>query len=167
MASDIRIITTGGTFDKQYNPIEGQLTFIESQLPKILKDSRCTSSIILECPIAVDSIDMDALQRKEIVQSMLSSPENQVIVVHGTDTMTLTAELALQEKDKTDKHTIVFTGAMVPYSLKDSDAVYNLGCAQIAVQLLSPGIYVCMNGSVFEAGKVYKDKVAGIFKEKK
>ncbi len=164
MASDIRIITTGGTFDKQYNPIEGQLTFIDSQLPKIIKDSRCTSSIILECPIAVDSLDMNEKERHEIVQSILNSPEQKVIVVHGTDTMTLTAELALKEDIK-KSHTIVFTGAMVPYSLRDSDAVYNLGCSQIAVQLLPPGIYICMNGRVFEAGKVYKDKKAGIFRE--
>ena len=165
MASDIRIITTGGTFDKQYNPIEGQLTFIDSQLPKILKDSRCTSSIVLECPIAIDSLDMNEQQRKEIVSSMLNSPEEKVIVIHGTDTMTKTAELALKEKKSDDNHTIVFTGAMVPYSLKDSDAVYNLGGAQIAVQLLPKGIYICMNGRIFDAGKVYKDKEAGIFRE--
>ncbi len=166
MASDIRIITTGGTFDKQYNPIEGQLTFTDSQLPKILKDSRCTNSIVLECPIAVDSLDMDEVQRKEIVNSALNSPESKVIIIHGTDTMSETAELAKSLLTKNDNHTIVFTGAMVPYSLKDSDAVYNLGCAQIAVQLLDPGVYICMNGRVFEAGKVFKDKKAGIFKEK-
>ena len=134
-------------------------------IPKILKDSRCTSSIVLECPIAIDSLYMNDTQRLEIVSSMLNSPEENVIVIHGTDTMTVTAELALKQKDANDKHTIVFTGAMVPYSLKDSDAVYNLGCAQIAVQLLPPGIYICMNGRVFEAGKVLKDKKAGIFKE--
>ncbi|MGD1822350.1 MAG: asparaginase domain-containing protein [Pleomorphochaeta sp.] len=166
MKSEIRIITTGGTFDKQYNPIEGQLTFVESQLPKILKDSRCTTNITLECPIAIDSLYMNEQERKEIVKSIFNSLEEKVLVIHGTDTMSVTAELAKELQDKDDTHTVVFTGAMVPYSLKDSDAVYNLGCAQIAVQLLPPGIYICMNGKVFEAGKVYKDKKVGIFKDK-
>jgi L-asparaginase len=164
MASDIRIITTGGTFDKQYNPLDGQLTFFDSQLPKILKDSRCTSSITLECPLAIDSLYMNNEERLEIVNRMFNSPEEKVIVVHGTDTMTKTAELAKKNIDKEDNHTIVFTGAMIPYSLKDSDAIYNLGCAQIAVQLLPPGVYICMNGKVFDADNVYKDKSAGIFK---
>ncbi len=164
MKSEIRIITTGGTFDKQYNPIEGQLTFVDSQLPKILKDSRCTTNITLECPIAIDSLYMKEDEREEIVTSIFNSFEDKVIVIHGTDTMTKTAELANKLRDKKDKHTIVFTGAMVPYSLKDSDAVYNLGCAQTAVQLLPPGIYICMNGKVFEANNVVKDKKAGIFK---
>ena len=165
MTSEIRIITTGGTFDKQYNPIEGQLTFVESQLPKILKDSRCTTNITLECPIAIDSLNMNEDERKEIVKNIFNSLEEKVIVIHGTDTMTKTAELAKQLQKKDNNHTIIFTGAMIPYSLKDSDAVYNLGCAQMAVQLLPRGVYICMNGKIFEAGKVYKDKIAGIFKE--
>lgn len=166
MLADIRIITTGGTFDKQYNPIEGQLTFVESQLPKILKDSRTTTNITLECPIAIDSLFMNDNEREEIVKSIFNSLEEKVIVIHGTDTMTETAELAKKMQQDNDNHTIVFTGAMVPYSLKDSDAVYNLGCAQIAVQLLPAGVYICMNGKVFHAGKVFKDKTAGVFKEK-
>jgi len=162
--AEIKIITTGGTFDKQYNPIEGQLTFVESALPKILKDSRCTTDITLEGPLAIDSLYMSNKERDEIINRIYSSIEKKVIVIHGTDTMTITAELAKERKD--NNQTIVFTGAMVPYSLKDSDAVYNLGCAQTAVQLLPPGVYICMNGKVFEAGKVYKDKKVGIFKEK-
>ncbi len=163
--AEIKIITTGGTFDKQYNPIEGQLTFVESALPKILKDSRCTTEITLEGPLAIDSLFMSDKERDEIINRIYSSIEKKIIVIHGTDTMTITAELAKEKMSLNSNHTIVFTGAMVPYSLKDSDAVYNLGCAQTAVQLLPPGVYICMNGKVFEAGKVYKDKKIGIFKE--
>lgn len=162
----IRIITTGGTFDKHYNPIEGQLTFKESHLPKIIKDSRCTVPIVLDGPFAVDSLFMKEEQRNKIVNRILSSKQKKVIVIHGTDTMCDSAELTLKNKGKKDEHVIVFTGAMVPYALKDSDAVYNLGCAQMAVQILTPGVYVCMNGRCFEAGRVFKDKSRGLFVEK-
>lgn len=166
MSDSIRIITTGGTFDKHYNPIEGQLTFKESHLPKIISDSRCTTPIIFEGPLAIDSLFMNEDQRAHVVERALLSSEENVIVIHGTDTMCKTAELAKSMRDKDDCHTIVFTGAMVPYALMDSDAVYNLGCAQMAVQLLPPGVYVCMNGRCFEAGKVFKDKSKGLFLEK-
>jgi L-asparaginase len=164
----IKIITTGGTFDKHYNPIEGQLTFSESYLPSILADSRCTIPIVLEGPLAIDSLYMTDEQREDVVERILNSQEKQVIVIHGTDTMCKTAELCLNhlESKKDKEHTIVFTGAMVPYALKNSDAVYNLGCAQVAVQLLDPGVYVAMNGKTFKAGSVIKDKKQGLFVEK-
>ena len=165
MDNAIRIITTGGTFDKQYNPIEGQLTFNESYLPGIISDSRCTSSIVLEGPLAVDSLYMSEEQRANIVERILLSTEEKVIVIHGTDTMTKTAELCKSKIGPNDNHTIVFTGAMVPYALRNSDAVYNLGCAQMSVQLLKPGVYVVMNGKAFEAGTVHKDKSVGLFIE--
>jgi len=163
---EIRIITTGGTFDKQYNPIEGQLTFNKSNLPHIIECSRCTTPIELEGPLAIDSLYMSDEQREHIVERILSSPEKKVIVVHGTDTMCKTAELCKSLRRCDDTHTIVFTGAMVPYSLVDSDAFYNLGCAQMAVQLLPQGVYVVMNGKTFEAGHVVKDTKQGIFVEK-
>lgn len=166
MSETIRIITTGGTFDKQYNPIEGQLTFNESHLPGIIADSRCTTNIILEGPLAVDSLYMSEQERENVVERILLSTEDDVIVIHGTDTMTNTAELCKKNMKKDDQHTVVFTGAMVPYALRNSDAVYNLGCAQMAVQLLPPGVYVVMNGRVFEAGHVFKDKSRGLFLEK-
>lgn len=159
----IRIITTGGTFDKQYNPIKGQLTFNESYLPSIIADSRCTTDIVLEGPFAIDSLDMNDEQRLNIVERILLSSEERVIVIHGTDTMTATAELCKLKRGEDDNHVIVFTGAMVPYVLRNSDAVYNLGCAQMAVQLLSPGVYIVMNGRIFDAGNVHKDKSAGLF----
>lgn len=163
MENSIRIITTGGTFDKQYNPIEGQLTFNESYLPGIISDSRCTTDIVLEGPLAIDSLYMSEEQRENVVERILLSTEEKVIVIHGTDTMTKTAELCKLRMKSDDKHVIVFTGAMVPYALRNSDAVYNLGCAQMGVQLLTPGVYIVMNGRAFEAGKVHKNKSVGLF----
>lgn len=165
MKNTIRIITTGGTFDKQYNPIDGQLTFTESYLPKIICDSRCTTDIVLEGPLAVDSLYMSEEQRENIVERILLSTEDKVIVIHGTDTMTKTAELCKSKIKDDNKKTIVFTGAMVPYALANSDAVYNLGCAQMSVQLLSPGVYIVMNGKAFKEGSVHKDKSLGLFIE--
>jgi L-asparaginase len=165
MDNSIRIITTGGTFDKQYNPIEGQLTFNESYLPGIISDSRCTTNIVLEGPLAIDSLYMSEEQRENVVERILLSTEEKVIVIHGTDTMTETAELCKSKMRSDDNHVIVLTGAMVPYALRNSDAVYNLGCAQMGVQLLKPGVYVVMNGKAFEAGSVHKDKSVGLFIE--
>ncbi|MBO4387995.1 MAG: asparaginase [Spirochaetales bacterium] len=163
MAESIRIITTGGTFDKLYDPITGELTFRESQLPAILAQSRCSVDVKLEGPLAIDSLYMNDDQRREVAKLCLSSPQRMVVVVHGTDTMVETAKVVLSERGADDGHVIVFTGAMVPFSLQGSDAVFNLGCAQTAVQLLGPGVYICMSGRIFEADKVRKDRSRGVF----
>lgn len=166
MAKELRIITTGGTFDKEYDAIKGELTFKESQLPRILKQSRCTLDVLIEGPLAIDSLYMNEEQRQEVALLCQRSPEKRVLVVHGTDTMVQTAKLVKSILDKDDQHVVVFTGAMVPYSLENSDAVFNLGCAVSAVSLLPPGVYICMSGKIFDAEKVYKDKNLGVFKEK-
>lgn len=163
MGKELRIITTGGTFDKLYDPIKGELTFQGSQLPRILAQSRCTLDVELEGPLAIDSLFMNDEQRREVADLCLGSPERMVIVVHGTDTMVETAHVLLDKRTSEDRHTVVFTGAMVPYSLELSDAVFNLGCAEASVQLLEPGVYICMSGKIFPADKVTKDRSKGIF----
>lgn len=163
MAKQLRIITTGGTFDKLYDPIKGELTFQGSQLPRILSQSRCSLDIEHEGPLAIDSLFMNETQREEVAQLCIRSPERMVVVVHGTDTMVETANVLLKKRAEDDNHTVVFTGAMVPYSLENSDAVFNLGCAETAVQLLEPGVYICMSGKVFQADKVHKDRGHGLF----
>lgn len=163
MLKQIRIITTGGTFDKLYDEIRGELTFKESQLPRILKQSRCTVDVVLEGPLAIDSLFMKEEQRIEVADLCLKSPQKLVVVVHGTDTMVETANVLLRRRPADDDHVVVFTGAMVPYSLENSDAVFNLGCAETAVQLLDRGVYICMSGMVFPADKVTKDRRHGVF----
>lgn len=161
----IRIITTGGTFDKLYDAVKGELTFRESQLPRILHQSRVTLPVHLDSLFAVDSLVMTEEQRRAIVEDALSCIERRVVIVHGTDTMVNTAELLKNSMEEGDGHVYVFTGAMIPYSLENSDAVFNLGCALTSVQLLNPGVYIVMGGRVYEAGKVRKNREKGVFEE--
>ena len=140
----IRIITTGGTFDKLYDAVKGELTFSESQLPRILNQARVTLPVHLDTLLAVDSLVMTEEQRKAVVEDALSCIEKRVVIIHGTDTMTRTAQ-------------------MLKDSLNDSDE--NLGCAVSAVQLLEKGVYIVMGGRIFEAGKVQKNREKGIFEK--
>jgi len=159
----IRIITTGGTFDKLYDAIKGELIFRESQLPRILNQARVTLQIQLDSPFAVDSLIMNDEQRQQIVEDAKLCLEKRVIIVHGTDTMAKTAKLLEDSLEQGDEHVYVFTGAMIPYSLENSDAVFNLGCAITAVQLLDKGVYITMGGKLFSASNVVKNKEKGIF----
>ncbi|MGE4454909.1 MAG: asparaginase domain-containing protein [Sphaerochaeta sp.] len=163
MAQELRIITTGGTFDKQYDAISGELTFRESQLPRILNQARCTLSIHLEGPLAVDSLFMTDEQRLEIAQTCLHSAEERIVVIHGTDTMCRTAAVIASVLEQDTTKTVVMTGAMIPYSLENSDAVFNLGCAITAVGLLPPGVYITMSGRVFPWNNCRKNKDRGVF----
>ena len=163
MAQELRIITTGGTFDKQYDAISGELTFRESQLPRILGQSRCTLTVHLEGPLAVDSLYMTEEQRVEVAQTCQHSAEDKIIIVHGTDTMCNTAKVIAQSLGEGNTKTVVLTGAMIPYSLEGSDAIFNLGCAISAVQLLPPGVYLTMSGRIFSWDNCRKNKEKGIF----
>ena len=156
----IRIIITGGTFDKDYDELSGELTFRHTHLPQILKTVRLTVPVQLEINQLVDSRDMDEEQRSGVVQACAAAAEDRIVITHGTDTMTETARL-LDERRLAK--TVVLTGAMVPYSVSGSDAVFNLGCAVMAVQLLPAGVYVTMNGRVFPARTVRKDTALGVF----
>ena len=159
----IRIITTGGTFDKFYDAVKGELTFRESHLSRILQQARVTFPVHLDLLLAVDSLLMTENQRDLIVHDALASFEKKVVIVHGTDTMTQTAELLQKNIKGKEDHVFVFTGAMIPYALENSDAIFNLGCALTAVQLLSPGVYISMGGKIYPAGTVRKNKEIGVF----
>lgn len=156
----IRLIITGGTFDKQYDELNGELTFRQTHLPEILKSSRCTIPIEVEVNQLIDSLEMHMEDRMGILESCRRSIEEQIVITHGTDTMTETARLlgeAALEK------TIVLTGAMVPYSISGSDAVFNFGFSMAAVQVLPPGVYLAMNGRIFKWDNVQKNKRLGRF----
>ena len=159
----IRIIITGGTFDKHYDEIRGSLTFKDSHLQEILKFVRCSVPIELEPNQLIDSLDMHTSNRLRVLESCRRAPEEQVVITHGTDTMVETAgvlgEAGLGK-------TIVLTGAMVPYIFNNSDAVFNLGCAGTAVQVLPHGVYIAMNGRVFGWNRVRKNRELGVFEEK-
>jgi L-asparaginase len=158
----IRIIITGGTFDKHYDELKGVLSFKNSHLPDIIRQVRITVPVELEINQLIDSLEMGDENRYNILEACRRAPEEHLIITHGTDRMVETAKVLGQEQLR---KTIVLTGAMVPYSVSGSDALFNLGCAFTAVQLLPPGVYVAMNGRVFPWDGVRKDFEKGIFTE--
>jgi len=160
----IRIIITGGTFDKHYDEIRGSLTFKDSHLPEILKFVRCTVPIEVELNQLIDSLDMHTSNRLRVLESCRRASEERIVITHGTDTMVETAAV-LGEAGLAK--TVILTGAMVPYIFNNSDAVFNLGCALTAVQLLPHGVYIAMNGRVFGWDRVHKNRELGVFEEKR
>lgn len=155
-----RIIVTGGTFDKHYDAIKGELTFKNSHLAAILEQARVTVPIALEINQLIDSLEMRDEHRRSVLAACQSAPESSIVVIHGTDTMAQTATMVgAAGLNKT----IVFTGAMIPYSVQGSDALFNLGFALAAAQTLAANTYVAMNGRVFDWQEAKKNKLAGIF----
>ena len=156
-----RIIVTGGTFDKHYDAIKGELTFSETHLPALLEQARVRLPLAVDIRLLIDSLQMTDAHRHSVLEACRESPEGSIVVVHGTDTMVETAQVVGRvELDKT----IVFTGAMVPYSVQGSDATFNLGFALAASLTLPSGAYVAMNAQIFPWDDVMKDKVEGAFK---
>ena len=160
----IRIFITGGTFDKEYNELTGQLYFNDSHLPEMLELGRNLVPVEVRTLMMVDSLEMTDDDRELIAEHCRKSKEDKIIITHGTDTMAETAKLLSQKiKDKT----VVITGAMIPYKFGSSDGLFNLGSALAFVQTLSPGVYVAMNGRCFNAENVRKNRETGVFEEVK
>ncbi len=161
---NIRIFVTGGTFDKEYNELTGQLFFKDSHLPEMLSLGRNLVPVDIRTLMMIDSLEMTDMDRDLIARHCMDADEDRIIITHGTDTMSETAGV-LAEKVK--GKTVVLTGAMVPYKFGSSDGLFNLGSAMAFVQTLPPGIYVVMNGRYFHAGNVRKNKETGEFEELK
>jgi L-asparaginase len=160
----IRILMTGGTIDKEYDPLTGELTFAKSHLSNILNQVRCKARFVLEEVMLKDSLQMRSEDREEILKRCVDCQENKIIVTHGTDTMVATG-LVLGNNVK--GKTIVLVGAMIPYAFGASDALFNLGCAFAAVQAFQQGVYITMNGKIFSWDNVRKDKESGEFEKLK
>jgi L-asparaginase len=156
----IRILITGGTFDKEYNELTGQLFFKETHLPEMLKLGRCSVDLEVETLFMMDSLDMQDEHRKVIADRCLNTKESRIVITHGTDTMAETGQFL---STLVTKKTIVLTGAMVPYKFGSSDGFFNLGSALAFVQTLPHGVYLAMNGKHFRAGQVKKNKQRGLF----
>lgn len=163
MTPEIRIFVTGGTFDKEYDMIKGQLYFKDTHLPEIFDLSRCTLDINIRTLMMIDSIEMTDQDREVIANNCSNIPENLIVITHGTDTMVATAN-AIANADISGK-TIVLTGAMIPYKFGSSDVFFNLGSALAFVQVLPPGVYVVMNGRYFHHNNVRKNRDTGVFEE--
>jgi L-asparaginase len=158
----IRIFVTGGTFDKEYNELDGKLFFKDTHLPEMLKLGRCEVDVEIRTLMMIDSLEMNDADRRIILEQCLQSKEEKIIVTHGTDTMEETARIlgkGVQGK------TIVLTGAMVPYKFGSSDGLFNLGSALAFVQTLPPGVYIAMNGKYFLWNNVRKNRKTGEFEE--
>jgi L-asparaginase len=156
----LRIIATGGTFDKHYDELTGSLGFAASHLPAVLARTRMTIAVELELLPLLDSLDMQDEDRQRVLASCRTASEKAIVIIHGTDTMRETAgvlgEAGLGKA-------IVLTGAMIPYEIANSDALFNLGFATGVAQTLAPGVYVAMNGQVFAWDNVTKNRTAGVF----
>lgn len=158
----VRIFVTGGTFDKEYNELNGQLFFKDTHIQEILKLGRSKVDVSIRTLMLIDSLEMTDTDRNIILDSCKRAEENRIVITHGTDTMTTTARLLAE--NRLDK-TIVLTGAMIPYKFGSSDGLFNLGSALAFAQTLPPGVYVAMNGRYFNWDNVKKNKQTGFFEE--
>ncbi|AKU23423.1 asparaginase [Massilia sp. MB5] len=156
----LRIIATGGTFDKHYNELNGTLGFSDSHLPAAIARARITVGVQLEQLPLLDSLDMQDSDRARVLAACRAASEKAIVIVHGTDTMKETAAV-LGPADL--GQTIVLTGAMIPYEIDNSDAFFNMGFACAVAQTLPAGVYVAMNGQIFAWDNVQKNKAAGVF----
>jgi L-asparaginase len=160
--SKIRILVTGGTFDKEYDERAGNLFFQDSHVPEMLRLGRSALEVEVRTLMMVDSLDMSDADRANILEQCRSSPRERILITHGTDRMEVTARLlgpAILDK------TVVLTGAMVPYKFGSSDGLFNLGAALAFVQVLPPGVYVVMNGRALPWNRVRKNTKTGMFEE--
>jgi len=156
----LRLLVTGGTFDKEYDEISGTLFFKDTHVGEMLRLGRCLVPVAIETVMLLDSLQMTDADRATIADRCRACPETRIVITHGTDTMVETAAvLALRIPDKT----IVLTGAMVPYAFGSSDGLFNLGSAISFAQVLPAGVWVAMNGSYFAWDDVQKDRAAGVF----
>jgi len=158
----ITIFVTGGTFDKEYNEITGELFFKDTHIREILELGRAQLDVKIKKLMLVDSLNMTNEDRGVVLENCVSTKDKKIVITHGTDTMTETAKFIAREKLK---KTIVLTGAMIPYKFGSSDGLFNLGSAFAFAQILPAGVFVAMNGRFFDWDKVVKNKKSGKFEE--
>jgi L-asparaginase len=133
----IRILVTGGTFDKEYDEIHGTLHFESTHLPAMLEHGRCKLDVRVRTVMMIDSLEMSEADREAILGQCRRSPEERIVITHGTDTMAETAAFLAQGLEGSGK-TVVLTGAMIPFAFGSSDGLFNLGSALSFVQVLPP-----------------------------
>lgn len=161
----IRLFVTGGTFDKEYNELTGQLFFQDTHLPEMLRLGRCLLDVDVRTLMMIDSLEMTGDDRRIVAGHCESASETRIVITHGTDTMSDTASVLGQEfaSGRLAGKTIVLTGAMIPYKFGSSDGLFNLGSALAFAQTLPPGVYIAMNGLWFPWNGVRKNRERGIF----
>jgi len=156
----IKIFATGGTFDKEYDEINGELFFKETHLDELLSLGRSQLNVKIETLMMVDSLKMSESEKNYIVEKCKEEKTDRIIITHGTDTMVDTAKLIAKHiKEKT----IILTGAMIPIKFGSSDGLFNLGSALSFIQVIEPGVYITMNGRYFKWDNVKKNNQLGVF----
>ncbi len=158
----IRILITGGTFDKTYDELRGKLYFADTHLPQMLERGRCELELVVRTLMMIDSLEMTEADRVLIAANCRQAAESRIVITHGTDTMVDTAGFLAAQLDGSGK-TVVLTGAMVPFTFNSSDGLFNLGSALSFVQVLPPGVYIAMNGRYFPWDNVRKNREKGVF----
>ncbi|HYV93064.1 MAG TPA: asparaginase domain-containing protein [Chitinophagales bacterium] len=159
---NILILVTGGTFDKEYDELNGTLYFKETHVPEMLKLGRCTVEINVHTLMMIDSLEMTDADREIILKHCSKCEEEKIVITHGTDTMEVTARLL---GEANISKTIVLTGAIIPYKFGSSDGLFNLGSAIALAGTLPHGVYAAMNGRYFHWKNVRKNKKTGVFEE--
>ena len=163
MSHQIQIFVTGGTFDKEYNELTGELYFKDTHMHEMLRLGRCMLDVAIDQLMMIDSLQMTDADRRLILERCRATTATRIIITHGTDTMEQTAHvLGEAGLDKT----IVVTGAMIPYTFGSSDGMFNLGTALAFAQTLPSGVYVAMNGQCFTWDEVRKNRALGVFEVK-
>lgn len=158
----IRVLVTGGTFDKEYNELSGSLYFKDTHLREMLRLGRCQLDLEVRVLMMIDSTVMTDVDRELILRSCTDASDERVVVTHGTDTLSDTARFL---GERVQDQTIILTGAMVPYTFGSSDGLFNLGSALAFAQSKPHGVYVAMNGRCFDWHNVRKNKATGRFEE--
>ena len=164
--AEVQLYVTGGTFDKEYDYITGELYFKDTHLQDMFEKGRCTVNLDIKTLMMVDSLEMTDADREIIIHNCKSTKLNKVIITHGTDTIVETAKKIAEED--VSKKTIVLMGAMIPIAFgTSSDGFFNLGSALAFVQSLPPGVYIVMNGRCFTSDNVRKNRKTGYFESLK
>lgn len=158
----IFIFVTGGTFDKEYDLINGKLYFDETHIPEMLDMGRCTLDVKVRTLMMIDSLDMTVHDRAIVRDNCARLDTDKIVITHGTDTMVETAKLIAEAQLE---KTIVLTGALIPHKFGSSDGFFNLGNALAYAQALPHGVYVAMNGRYFDWDNVQKNRSTGYFEK--
>jgi L-asparaginase len=161
----IRVLVTGGTFDKQYDELNGALFFRTTHVPEMLRLGRCHVEVVVQTLMMIDSLEMTTADRAAIADVCQAAAERRIVITHGTDTMVETARALAAAFRADGGKTVVLTGAMVPYAFGSSDGLFNLGSALSFAQVLPAGVYVAMNGRCFPWNGVRKNRDTGVFEE--
>lgn len=160
MTQPILVLTTGGTIDKNYFDALSEYRIVDSGIPALLEEARVAVPFRLVELMRKDSLDLTESDRALIAAAARQAPEGRIVITHGTDTMTETAQVLAAE---VPGKTMVLTGALSPARFAETDAPFNLGMAFAAAQTCPAGVWIAMSGQVFDGLKVRKDREAGKF----